>query len=239
MKLKFILFTIILLPSIAFADAGFFSWLNGLNVLPKIKEKIINKVDDKKTEDKKVENIATGTPSLIDSIKYKLASSTSNVISAATKDLDKNDTDKFKSENESLKKSINLLQQRINDLNSQLSKSQLSCNQNIEKIKETTSAEYLQKLKDLEWEISGDINNNFRNKYDEYGQLSTEKALNIQFFRDTTTGGQFLKNLKEYDKMADTKLYDYAQKFITGSGREVEKFQEFYNYFWSVRKFPK
>jgi len=166
---------------------------------------------------------------LLDGIANKLSSEREKLLGDQISQL--------KSENDSLRKSISVLQQKVSTLNTQYAIDINSCKQNTEKIEAAYSPENIAKLRSLEFNIAGDIANNFRNKIDETGYDTGEKTLNIQFFRDGQTGRDFMNELKNYDSMVGTHLVSSAQKFLTAPGNGVAEFQDFFIYFQSVKKF--
>jgi hypothetical protein len=232
MKTKLLAFLglTLLLPAITFASFDPLGWLKDIKITTYAKPK-----------DVAVATTSTTTMwALIDPIRNSFLAGAAAAISGDGQNTTQSDSDQIaqlKSQNDAFKKTIASLQTKISSMTSQYATDLASCQQNISQVKSTYTPQNLDKIKSLEFSISGDISDNFRDKIDEYGQTSGEKTLNIQFFRDPQTGADFMNTLKQYDSMMKTHLVNSAQVFLNATGDGISEFQDFYSYFQSVRMF--
>ena len=258
MKLKSLALLVFLFPSLVFADSSFFSWITGLKVVPEVKTrtyKVIQKMNGEFQSQLAAAATSTATTTPITATTTPVATSTS--ATAATAPIQvlekilmtpktvaptvKNgeisvQITKLKSENESLKKSLASLQQKITTLTNENN----ACLQNAEQLKLQASPKALARIKDLEWLIAGVLNNNYRNKFDADGNKTAEMTISGSFFKTGSGATEFSSLIKEYDGLTGTLLSQTLQKFIDSSSvDELEKFEAFYNYFMATRKFPR
>ncbi len=225
MKSKILIFTTLLLPSIVLAAFDPSAWLQNVKITTYTRPKPVAQIS------------SSSAPALIDPLRIGLVAGAA-AFSEQMGSLS-NQVAQLKSENESLKKTIASLNQKISSLLDELTGARASYQKSLEKVEATYSPENITKIKQMEWVISGDIDNNFRYRIDENGELTNERVLNIRFFREGQTAEDFQTALKQYDDLVGSNLADYAKKFIEPSGEELARFQDFYNYFKNVRKFPR
>lgn len=223
------------------AESGFFSWITNLKVIPNLRNVEIKKQKREETKpvetQKEPEVIATTTPetNLATSTASTTAGVIKQIVSAIKDDVSQAELAKLKTENETLKKTITNLQQKLANQSAPVN----SCEVAVQKVRDSYTQENLARMKTLEWLVFGNINNNYRYKYDDMGNRTNERTLNSSYFRDGTDSTKFKANLKEYDDFFGTQTSLYYQKFLNSpSGDEMKRFTEFYEYFVKIRKFP-
>jgi len=247
MKLKSLALLVFLFPSLVFADSSFFSWITGLKVVPEVKTrtyKVIQKMNGEfqsqlaaaaTTTPVATSTSATAATAPIQVLEKILMTPKTVAPTVKNGEISVQIT-KLKSENESLKKSLASLQQKITTLTNENN----ACLQNAEQLKLQASPKALARIKDLEWLIAGVLNNNYRNKFDADGNKTAEMTISGSFFRTGSGATEFSSLIKEYDGLTGTLLSQTLQKFIDSSSvDELEKFEAFYNYFMATRKFPR
>lgn len=229
LKLSAILAISLLVPVFAYASFDPLAWLKTIKITTYTKPKAIAVST----------TTASTTGSLIDPIRYGMLAGAAAALSPDKEQVLNDQIAQMKSDNDSLKRTVASLQQKISSLTNQYATDLASCQQNVNQAKSIFTPQNLNKIKSLEFNISGDMDDNFRNKIDENGEITNEKVLNIQFFRDGQTASNFQDEIKQYDSLMGTNLVGMAQKFLNAIGDGVPEFQSFYDYFQSVRKFPK
>lgn len=248
MKFKILILSLILIPSFASADSSFFSWITNLKVVPELrnKQKIIKEIKKEAV----IEIASTSTPiatstayfsttttatTTFSQIKDKLVNASKNLVQDVNSEELLIQITKLKAENDALKRTVSGLQQKIITLTNENS----SYIQNIEKIKLQSTPKVLARIKEIEWLIKGLLDNNYRNKIDAEGNKQGEMVVNMAFFR-STGADQFRSLIKEYDDLTGTSLaLKFKEVVNTSSSLELKKFEEFYYYFLSIRKYPK
>ncbi len=225
-KLLGVLALSILIPALAQASFDPTGWLKGIKITTAAKPKPVAVV---------ATSTGTTTP---DSLVAGVAAA--SIFASKEKALN-DQLSRLKTENDSLKKTIASLQKKIDSLITAQNNTVASYQKEIELTKNASSPENLAKIKNLEWQISAFIDNNHRYTIDMItGEMSSNKQTNVPYFRDAKNSDNFSSILKQYDSMNNTNLYDKF-KFAFSSADDVaqDRFRDFYNYFLSVRKFPK